>query len=209
MKTFLFLLRHGATRLNLETPYRLQGSEVDEPLVELGRKQSIGAQQLLQSVPLRAVYSSPMKRAMQTAAIVAQPHALPVIPLADLREGSVGRWENRTWPDIQASEPEAYQQFVSEPEKYGYAGGENFNQVLARVKPVMHQLLKHHAGQSIAVIGHQIVNRVLVADIMGLPMKQARTMKFANAGITLISVENNQPVLISLNVTWPAMLTPA
>lgn len=209
MKTCLFLLRHGATRLNLETPYRLQGSEVDEPLVDLGIRQSFGAKQLLQSVPLRAIYSSPMKRAMQTASIVAQPHALSVTPLADLREGSVGRWENRTWPDIKASEPEAYQLFINHPDTFGYAGGENFNQVLSRVRPVFHSLLKQHAGESIAVIGHQIVNRVFVADIMGLPMKFARTMKFANAGVTLIGVENEQPVLISLNLTWPAMITPA
>lgn len=209
MNTCLFLIRHGATRLNLETPYRLQGSEVDEPLVELGIRQSIGAQQLLQPVSLRAVYSSPMQRAIQTAEIVAQPHALPVLAMPNLREGSVGRWENRTWPDIKASEPEAYQQFIHHPDTIGYAGGENFNQVLARVKPVFLQLLKQHTGESFAVVGHQIVNRVIVADIMGLPMKHARTMKFANAGVTLISVENDQPVLISLNVTWPAMITPA
>lgn len=207
MNTWLFLLRHGATRLNLEKPYRLQGSEVDESLAPLGIEQAAAAAQLLQAVPLRAVYSSPLKRAMETAHVVSKPHALNVVALPDLREGSVGRWENRTWDDIKATEPEAYQRFIDNPGEHGYAGGENFTQVLKRVRPVLHELLQKHQGQSIAVVGHQIVNRVLSADLLGLGMTQARTMKFANGGITVISEEAGRPILVSLNVTWPAMVT--
>lgn len=207
MSTWLFLLRHGATRLNLEKPYRLQGSEVDEPLAPLGIEQAAAAAQLLQAVPLSAVYSSPLKRAMDTAYIVSKPHALNVVAVPDLREGSVGRWENRTWDDIKATEPEAYQRFIDNPGEHGYAGGENFTQVLKRVRPVLHELLQKHQGQSIAVVGHQIVNRVLCADLLGLGMTPARTMKFANGGITVISEEAGRPILVSLNVTWPAMVT--
>jgi broad specificity phosphatase PhoE len=209
MKTWLFLLRHGATRLNLETPYRLQGSEVDEPLTPLGYAQAEAAAQALRHVPLAGCYSSPLSRAKQTAEIVATPHALPVTTIADLREGSVGRWENRTWEDIQAKEPEAYHAFMEDPGLTGYAGGENFYQVLARVKPVIWGLLERHAGQCIVVVGHQIVNRVIVAELTGLPMAAARRVKFANGGITSISTENDKPILVSLNMTWPLVLTPA
>jgi broad specificity phosphatase PhoE len=205
MTTWLYLLRHGATRLNLEKPYRLQGSEVDEPLAPIGFDQAAAARDLLRPVPLRAIYSSPMARAMQTAQVVAEPHALTVMPVAVLREGSVGRWENRTWEEIQVTEPEAYQQFVNDPGKVGYAGGENFEQVLQRVKPVFLELLQKHQGQSIAIVGHQIVNRTIVADLMGLPMKEARRVKFTNGGVTVISVENDQPILLSLNIAWPAL----
>lgn len=206
MTTWLFLLRHGATRLNLEVPYRLQGSEVDEPLAEIGFEQSAEARDVLRSYPLRAIYSSPMKRAMQTATVVAEPHALKVEPVADLREGSVGRWENRTWDDIKASEPEAYHNFIHDPGNYGYAGGENFTQVLSRVKPVFLQLIKKHQGEAIVVVAHQIVNRVIVADLMGLPMAPARRIKFANGGITVISTEHDKPILVSLNMTKPHVI---
>ncbi len=209
MKTSLFLLRHGATRLNLEVPYRLQGSEHDEPLDAIGQAQAAGARDLLRSVPLAAFYSSPLRRAMQTAQIVAMPHALPVTPLADLREGSVGTWSNRTWDEIKANERKAYDLFVQNPGIHGYAGGENFTQVLERVRPVFHELLRKHEGQAIAVMGHQIVNRVIVADLLGLDLAKARKLKFANAGVSLISIENNQPILVSLNITWPAMVMPS
>jgi broad specificity phosphatase PhoE len=199
-KTLLFLIRHGATRLNLETPYRLQGSEVDEPLAEIGFTQAADARDALRGYPLRAVYCSPMQRAMQTAIVVAEPHALVVKPVAELREGSVGRWENRTWDDIKASEPDAYQHFINDPGTHGYAGGENFTQVLSRVKPVFWQLLQQHAGQCIAVVAHQIVNRVIVADLMGLPFAAARRVKFSNGGVTVISTEQGQPHLVSLNM---------
>ena len=102
--------------------------------------------------------------------------------------------------------PQAYQQFIDDPGKFGYAGGESFDQVLLRVRPVFHELLQRHQGQSIAVMGHQIVNRVIVADLMGLPMVEARKIKFANAGVSVISVEESKPILMSLNIAWPAML---
>lgn len=205
MKTWLFLLRHGATRLNLEKPYKLQGSGVDEPLAPLGVEQAKAARDLLRVVPLKAVYSSPMKRAMETASVVASTHALPVLPITELREGSVGRWENRTWEEIQVTETEAYQRFINEPGVHGYSGGENFQQVLHRVKPVFTELLRKHRGQAIAVVGHQIVNRVVVGELMGLSMKDARRVKFSNGGVTVISLENDQPILVSLNMAWPAM----
>lgn len=203
MSTWLFLLRHGATRLNLEVPYRLQGSEVDEPLAAIGYEQAAEAKEALRSYPLRAIYSSPLQRAMQTATVVAEPHALNVEAISDLREGSVGRWENRTWDDIKTSEPEAYQHFINDPGTHGYAGGENFNQVLARVKPIFLNLLKKHQGEAIAVVAHQIVNRVIVADLMGLPMAPARRVKFSNGGITVISTEHDKPILVSLNMAKP------
>jgi len=208
MKTSLFLLRHGATRLNLEVPYRLQGNEQDEPLGAIGQAQSEGARDLLRSVPLTAFYSSPLRRAMQTAQIVAMPHALSVKPIAELREGSVGSWNNRTWDEIKANERQAYDSFMENPGIHGYPGGENFSQVLERVRPVFHELLRQHEGQAIAVMGHQIVNRVIVADLLGLEMAKARRLKFANAGVSLISMENDQPILVSLNISWPAMVIP-
>ncbi|HMP18358.1 MAG TPA: histidine phosphatase family protein, partial [Gemmatales bacterium] len=151
-------------------------------------------------------YSSPMRRSLQTAEIVAEPHSLAVQPVADLREGSVGRWENRTWEDIQATEPEAYHRFIQDPGIHGYAGGENFNQVLARTKPIILQLLKQHQGQPFVVVAHQIVNRVIIADLMGLSMSAARLVKFTNGGITIITVEKDKPILLSLNMSRPSLL---
>jgi probable phosphoglycerate mutase len=142
---------------------------------------------------------------MQTAQIVAGPHGLPVTPMADLREGSVGRWENRTWDDIKASEPREYELFMKHPSEHGYAGGDNFSTVLKRVRPVFHELLHKHQGQSIVVVGHQIVNRVIVCDLLGLHLDHARKLKFTNAGVSLIGLENNTPMLVSLNIAWPAM----
>jgi broad specificity phosphatase PhoE len=208
MKTSLFLLRHGATSLNLEIPYRLQGNEHDEPLDAIGQAQAAGARDLLRSVPLSAFYSSPLKRAMQTAEIVAAPHALTVVPIEKLVEGSVGTWSNRTWDEIKVSEPEAYKLFMENPAIHGYAGGENFTQVLERVRPVFYELLRKHEGQAIAVMGHQIVNRVIVTDLLGLELSHARKLKFANAGVSLINIEDNKPHLVSLNISWPAMVMP-
>jgi broad specificity phosphatase PhoE len=203
----MFLLRHGATGLNLEKPYRLQGNEVDHPLAPVGVAQSAAARDLLRTVPLRAIYTSPLQRAVQTAAIVAAPHGLAVVPLEALREGSVGRWENRTWDDIRAAEPEAYERFIADPGTHGYAGGENFTQVGSRVHPAINELLRRHRNECFVVVGHQIINRVFLGGLLGLSMADARRMMFANGGISVVTLEHDQPVVVSVNITWPA-LTP-
>lgn len=79
--------------------------------------------------------------------------------------------------------------------------------MLARVKPVFRNLLKKHQGEAIAVVAHQIVNRVIVADLMGLPMAPARRVKFSNGGITVISTEHDKPILVSLNMAKPSIFT--
>lgn len=206
MATWMFLLRHGATRLNLEKPYRLQGVRIDEPLDEIGQAQAASACDALLHLPLRAVYSGPLKRAAQTATIVAKPHGLEASIIPSFLEGDVGRWENRTWEEIKATEPQAYQQFINEPAKFGYEGGENFYQVLQRVQPIFSELFARHQEQMFAVIGHQIINRAYIADLLGLPMREARTMKFANGSITSITLEEGKPVVVSLNVAWPFLL---
>jgi broad specificity phosphatase PhoE len=202
----MFLLRHGATRLNLEKPYRLQGQRIDEPLGEMGQAQAASARDALLHLPLRAVYSGPLKRAGETAAIVAKPHGLEATIIPTFLEGDVGSWENRTWEEIKATEPQAYQQFIDDPGKFGYEGGENFFEVLKRVQPIFSELFTRHQDQMFAVIGHQIINRTYVADLLGLPMREARTMKFANGSITSITLENGKPVVVSLNVAWPFLL---
>jgi broad specificity phosphatase PhoE len=203
MASWMFLLRHGATRLNLEKPYRLQGLHQDTPLAPEGREQVCGGRDWLRGIPLRAVYTSPLLRARETAEIVASPQGLPITVVPLLHEGSVGSWENRTWDEIKASEPEAYARFMSDPATQGYDGGDNFTQVFERVRPVFDELLARHEGEHFAVVGHQITNRVYIADLLGMPLKEARRLKFANGGVSIIKQDRGERTLVSLNIAWP------
>src|SRR6516162_11281845 len=129
MTTTLYLLRHGATEANLANPARLQGRRLDPPLAKLGVRQAEATRDFLAIRPIDHCYSSPMRRAMQTAAIVAAPHALAPEPVDALVECDVGRWEGLDWQTIRQNDPDAYERYMSDPGRYGYPGGESFADV--------------------------------------------------------------------------------
>src|SRR4051812_44541389 len=107
----LLLARHGATELNLRRPYVLQGQAVDLPLCDLGRRQANALAQALAKVRIGAVVSSPLIRARQTAAAVADLHGLSVRVLPGITEANVGRWESLSWEQARREWPEEVASF--------------------------------------------------------------------------------------------------
>src|SRR5262245_19291010 len=114
MKTILYLIRHGATEANLARPPLLQGCRHDLPLAPLGIRQAEATRDFLAIRPVDSCYCSPMRRAVQTATIVAAPHGLAPVPLEALTECDVGRWEGLDWETIRAREPESFRQFMAD-----------------------------------------------------------------------------------------------
>jgi broad specificity phosphatase PhoE len=200
--TQLILLRHGATPPNLEQPARLQGRGIDVALAPLGILQAERTRQVLAEQPLHAIYSSPLRRARQTAEIIAAARNLEPLLLEGLQEGDVGRWEGRTWDDIQQNDAAAFAAFMQDPGTFGYPGGESFAEVAQRVQPVFADLLRRHAGQTILAVSHHIVCRVYLAGLLGLSPGQARRVKLANAGLSLIRMEEGKLQLWTLNSTF-------
>lgn len=194
-----FLLRHGATDSNLSNPPRLQGRSIDGPLSPAGQRQALSAGQQLARLPIKAVYSSPLLRARETAARIADPLRLETTLVADLIEVDVGQWERRSWIEIEAEEPEAYQAFQNDPAQFGYRGGENLTDVRDRVVPAITTLVQRHQGQMIAIVGHNVVNRAFLADAIGLPLSRARNIYQDNCGINILSWQNGAWKIWTIN----------
>jgi phosphoserine phosphatase len=195
----MYLVRHGATANNLANPPLLQGRGVNAELSEAGRQQADCAAKLLSHRPLAAIYSSPLIRAFQTAEIIAQPHGLPINTAPAIEEIDVGEWEGRSWKEISRTEPEAHQRFIADSANHGYRGGENMTQVLERAGPALTELLRQHVGSEIAVIAHNVVNRVYVADLLGVPLMRAREINQDNCGVNVIRLRADGIKLLSLN----------
>ena len=194
-----FLLRHGATDANLAHPPILQGRTIDGPLSSAGRQQAIAAGECLRDAPLSAIYSSPLLRARETAECVALPHSLSVRVIDEITEVDVGAWERRSWLEIETSEPAAFRAFQTDPAIHGYRNGENLQQVFDRVYPAIQRVLTLHAGESIAIIGHNVVNRVFLAAALDLPLSRARTIVQNNCGINLIRSRSEQLSVVTVN----------
>jgi broad specificity phosphatase PhoE len=197
--TWLYLVRHGSTEANERIPYILQGNGIDLPLSAQGEQQAEAVAAFLPQFPIRKVYSSAMLRARQTAAKIARRLNVEPAVAADLHECDVGRWEGLDWGAIREQYPHEHRQFHENPAENPYFGGESYGDVLRRVKPVITQLLAEHAGESFAVVAHNVVNRTILADLLGLDLRRAPQIAQANCCVNLIRHRNGKTELVSLN----------
>jgi broad specificity phosphatase PhoE len=201
-KTVLYLIRHGATEANLARPLRLQGRRHNPRLSRLGVRQAEATRDFLAIRPIDRCYTSPLLRAVQTAAIVAAPHGLSPQPLDALTECDVGRWEGLDWQTIRTLDAEGFQRFCANPAQFGYPGGESFLDVHKRVTPAINQLLEIHVGESILVVSHDIVNRTYLAGLLGLTPDQANHVTLDNCGISVVVRDDAVTTVNTLNAAF-------
>jgi probable phosphoglycerate mutase len=154
--TTILLARHGETDWNLQG--RFQGW-ADPPLNETGRAQARSLAEQLAEVPFDAVYSSDLRRAHETALIVAEPHAVPVVVDPGLREIDVGSWSGLTRPEIDARFPGA-----------DHHDGETREEHLSRVLEAVERIARAHPGERILIVSHGGSLRTLRRHALGEPV---------------------------------------
>jgi len=198
---YAHLIRHGATENNLANPPILQGRSVNGPLSPDGKRQANATAKFLASKPITAVYSSPLKRAHETAEAIAARHGLPVCTTTALAEVDVGDWESRSWVEIEQTETEAYHRFQNDPATHGYRNGENLQQVFDRAAPAIRAVMQDHLGEQIVIVAHNVVNRVLLANALQLPLARARNVPQNNCGVNTIRLREEVFKVITVNST--------
>ncbi|MBI1313559.1 hypothetical protein GC176_19890 [bacterium] len=198
-ETVLYLIRHGATPSNEEKPQRLQGAGVDSSLSLRGELQARQVAEFLSTIALDAVFSSPLKRARETAQQIANRQNLDVAIVADIQEVNVGRWERLDWETIRREFPVEYERFMDDSATHGYPGGESYNDVAQRISPVFEHLLADHVGKQIAVVAHSVVNRTWLATLLGVPLRDAKELPQDNCCVNVIRYRNGQTKLLTLN----------
>lgn len=196
---WLYLVRHGATANNRARPPRLQGRRTDPGLSPEGHQQARQTGQTLADLPLGAVYSSPLLRARQTAEAIAGPHRLAVEPVEDLIEVDVGLWEGRSWDEIQETDPEAYRLFMTDACVHPYLGGENLRTLQARVIPALEKLMSENLGRVVVAVGHNCVNRVYLAHLLGMPLAKYRSIPQDNCGVNLLRYRHGRTKAVTIN----------
>ena len=164
MTTRLLLVRHGATTLSNED--RFAGS-TDVPLSEEGKRQAARLAERLADDQIAAVYCSPMRRALETAAILAGPHGVPPVTRPGLREIDHGHWEGLTRQEVERRFADEYARWEEDPFTVGAAGGECGVDVMARALPEIRAMVEAHAGQNVLIVAHKATIRLVISSLLG------------------------------------------
>jgi broad specificity phosphatase PhoE len=198
LATTIYLVRHGQTRSNA-TRYIMGYS--DEDLDETGLQQVHRLSSRLANVPLDAVYTSPLQRALSTAEKIAAPHGLEPQIEQELIEINVGDWQGLHADEIRRRWPDLWQQSRIDPSDITLPHGESYPQVSQRVVRAFNRLAGLNREQRALIVTHDIVIRLIVAYVLGVSNNIYRRIEINNASLTRVRIEGGNPKLITLNDT--------
>ena len=191
-----FVLRHGETQWSRER--RFAGSR-DVPLSEAGRRQCEAAAAALAGVPVSAVYASPLERARTSAEVLAKPHRLEVRIEGAFREMDFGDWEGLTRDQAAARDPDDYARWRTAPHRFSRPGGESLAAVAARLVGGLEALRAEHDGETVILVTHAIVTRLIVLSAMGLGPERLWSVDAAPAGITELEYRDDWVTVHRMN----------
>jgi broad specificity phosphatase PhoE len=199
MTTRMLLVRHGQTVWNAEGRFR---GQVDVPLDETGLWQAgVTGEYVAGRWPLSAVYASPLKRALQTADSVASAQGLAVQPLDGLLDLDFGEWGGVRVTDVRARWPDLLRAWHEAPGTLQFPGGESLDDVRQRGMAALQDLAVRHADQTVALVAHTVVNRVLLCAALDLGNEYFWRMGQDTCAVNLIEWNGKTYQLHLLNDT--------
>ena len=162
--THVLLIRHGQSRGNAEGRF---GGHTDTPLSARGRRQAEALAKALVGEKFTAIYSSDLKRAVQTAESLARVTRAKLITSDAFRERSVGVMEGLTFEEAAAQHPEQYAALLHRDFEHVLLGGESYRQTLDRASKKLDEIIEKHKGGRIAVFTHTGAICILSLHLMG------------------------------------------
>jgi len=164
--TRIILVRHGQTEWNRVERFR---GRADVPLNETGLVQAevTGKRISAEWLPM-AVYSSPLSRAVKTAESIAGYFNLAVRVHTGLIDIDYGQWEGLTPDEVRERWPEMIDGWYNTPAFIRIPGGETLPDVRARAMEAVNELVDCHGGQTVVVVGHTVINRIILLGVLGL-----------------------------------------
>lgn len=196
--TRLILIRHGETFWNKDG--RFQG-QIDTLLSEKGREQAERVTEVLEKVHLDAIYSSPLSRSYETAAMIAEPHGLSVTKEEGLVEISHGVWEGKHLEEVEREYGEILRLWFTHPHQVTMPGGESLEDVQQRAIPVIERIVTSHPNQTVVVVSHDVVNKVIICHLLGLDLSHFWRIRQGNTAINIFDFVDGQPQISLLNDT--------
>ncbi|HEY4695509.1 MAG TPA: alpha-ribazole phosphatase [Candidatus Hydromicrobium sp.] len=195
----LFLIRHGQTLWNEEGRY--QGDR-DIGLTRLGIRQAKLAAKYLSRINFSNIYSSPLKRAIDTANIIGRARNLKIIVRENLKEIHFGKWEGMKFNEINKQFHDDYQKWLKDPYNSCPTGGESFKLVQERaVAEIDNMINENEDKSSIAVVTHGGIILSLLVNWLQIPILRWRSIIQRQGAINIVVIDKGFPYVSVINYT--------
>lgn len=196
VSTRLILIRHGRTEWNRVE--RLRG-RADIGLDEVGMKQAGAVAERVAYWRVPAIYSSPLRRALTTAEILAQRIGLKVEILPGIIDIDYGEWQGLSLEEAAAKDSSLYATWLESPDKVKFPGGESLAEVRERATSAVNDLIAQHQGENIAVVSHKVVCQLLVLNLLGLDNSHFWQITQDVSAVNLFEMRDSAPSALLIN----------
>jgi probable phosphomutase (TIGR03848 family) len=197
----LLLIRHGENEFAKtgKLPGRLPGVHLNEN----GQKQAQALGEALKDVPIKAIYSSPLERALETAEPIAKARNLIVIQEPDLRDADVGRWHGKSLKVLRHTN--IWKIVQNAPSRFQFPGGESFIDLQSRVANALENIVRKNNKPKhiIVVVFHADPIKLAIAHYIGLPLDHFQRLGCDTGSLTTLYISELGANLIKLNQRPP------
>jgi alpha-ribazole phosphatase len=195
--TRLLLIRHARPRAD-EAQGRCYG-RLDVELADDGRRAAAELAAALRAVELEAVYTSPRRRAVETAAPLAAPRGLEPVVDERLAELDFGELEGRTYDEIATTQPELYQAWMEAPTTVQFPGGDSYASLRQRALEAVAAMRAATPTGTAAVVTHGGVVRAILAGCLRMPDEAIFTLQQDYCGLSLVEWLDDVPLVRLVN----------
>jgi broad specificity phosphatase PhoE len=196
--THLFLVRHGETVWHADNRY---AGTTDVALDADGYAQAERLAEWASDAGLSALWSSPLSRALETAAPAARAAGLEVRIDERLREIDFGRVEGKTMAEAEELFPDEIRRFKADPVTYPMPGGEDPRHAARRAVSALRDIALAHPSARVLVVAHNTLIRLTLCSLLGIPLARYRAVLSAvrNGALTEIGLADEEAALLQFN----------
>lgn len=195
--TLLLLIRHGEN--DFVKTGKMAGRIPGVHLNERGQKQAQALGEALRDVQIKAIYSSPLDRAMETSAPIAETHKLTIQQEPDLMDTDIGKWQGKSWKLLALKKE--WKIVQNAPSRFRFPEGESFPECQLRIVNVLERLIKKHNKPQdiVAVVFHADPIKLAVAHFLGMPLDHFQRLGCDTGSLTAIHAGEAGAHLVKMN----------
>jgi probable phosphomutase (TIGR03848 family) len=199
----LLLIRHGENDFLKQS--RLPGRLPDIHLNKNGLEQAKAIAEILKASPIKAIYSSPLERAVETAEPLSEALGLAIQLRPGLLDTDVGDWEGQSLKNLRKLP--VWKQVQEQPSQVRFPGGESFLETQERLVREIDQLRKPHKPKDmLVVVFHADPIKLVLAHFLGLPLDNFQKLSVAAGSVSILTVGKSGGMLVALNLKPPFIL---